>query len=69
MKQNPHFSPTNQTAYDTLQATAAKATKSWIDMSSPPGIIQYVGTREVVQDYEIVRKALGYEKINFLGAS
>lgn len=38
-------------------------------MSSPPGIIQYLGTREVVQDYEMVRKALGYEKINFLGAS
>jgi hypothetical protein len=46
-----------------------KLPSSWIDMSSPPGIIQYVGTREVVQDYEMVRKALGYEKINFLGAS
>ena len=52
-----------------MKAIAANATNSWIEMSSPPGIIQHVGTREVVQDYEMVRKALGYEKINFLGAS
>ena len=42
---------------------------SWEDSSSPPGIIQFVGTREVVQDYESIRAALGYDKINFLGCS
>ncbi|KAE9363001.1 hypothetical protein N431DRAFT_550765 [Stipitochalara longipes BDJ] len=61
--------PTNQTAYDAIKAASATAIKSWIELSSPPGIIGHVGTREVVQDYEMVRKALGYEKINFLGAS
>lgn len=43
--------------------------QSWIDLSSPPGIIEHVGTREVVQDYEMVRRALGYDKVNFVGAS
>jgi hypothetical protein len=52
-----------------VKAASAEAIKSWSDMSSPPSIIEHVGTREVVQDYEMVRKALGYEKINFLGAS
>lgn len=63
------FSPTNQTAYDSIKAASQTVIQSWIDSSSPPGIIEHVGTREVVQDYEIVRKALGYVKINFLGAS
>lgn len=40
-----------------------------IDLSTPPGIIEHVGTTENVQDYESIRQALGYEKINFLGAS
>ncbi|PMD32000.1 hypothetical protein L207DRAFT_441349 [Hyaloscypha variabilis F] len=61
--------PTNQTAYDTIKAASATAVKSWVELSSPPGIIEHVGTREVVQDYEMIRRALGYEKISFLGAS
>jgi hypothetical protein len=52
-----------------MKTASANAIKSWIDLSSPPGIIEHVGTREVVQDYEQARKALGYEKISFLGAS
>ncbi|TVY51007.1 putative hydrolase [Lachnellula cervina] len=61
--------PTNQTEYDIVKNASATVIQSWIDNSSPPGIIEHVGTREVVQDYEMVRRALGYEKINFLGAS
>ncbi|TVY40872.1 putative hydrolase, partial [Lachnellula subtilissima] len=61
--------PTNQSEYDAVKNASAVVIQSWIDNSSPPGIIEHVGTREVVQDYEMVRRALGYEKINFLGAS
>ncbi|KAF4628966.1 hypothetical protein G7Y89_g9180 [Cudoniella acicularis] len=61
--------PTTQNDFDTIKNASATAIQSWIDNSSPPGIIQYVGTKEVVQDYEQVRKSLGYQKVNFLGAS
>jgi hypothetical protein len=68
----PNFNdpyPTNQSEYDAYQAISTKIIRSWIDHSSPSGIIEHVGTREVVQDYESIRKALGYQKISFLGAS
>ncbi|KUJ13789.1 uncharacterized protein LY89DRAFT_590287 [Mollisia scopiformis] len=61
--------PTTRSEFDISKNISATAIQSWIDNSSPSGIIQHVGTKEVVQDYEQVRKALGYEKINFLGAS
>ncbi|TVY92660.1 putative hydrolase [Lachnellula willkommii] len=61
--------PTTQTEYDNVKNASAMVIQSWVDNSSPPGIIEHVGTREVVQDYEMARRALGYEKINFLGAS
>jgi hypothetical protein len=43
--------------------------QSWVNLSTPPGIIEHVGTRAVVQDYEMIRRALEYEKIHFLGDS
>lgn len=61
--------PTSQAEYDAVQETSKAIFQSWEDLSTPPGIIQHVGTREVVQDYERIREALGYETINFLGAS
>ncbi|RDL37041.1 Uncharacterized protein BP5553_04474 [Venustampulla echinocandica] len=61
--------PTNQTAFNVVKKASSKVIQSWIDSSSPPGIIEHVGTREVVQDYESIRLALGYAKIDFLGAS
>lgn len=45
------------------------AFKSWADWSSPPGIPEFVGTREVVEDFEAIRSALCYNEINFVGAS
>lgn len=61
--------PTSQSQHDLVRAASKVVIQSWIDNSSPPGIIQHLGTREVVQDYESIRKALGYNKINFVGAS
>ena len=43
--------------------------QSFIASSTPPGIIQHVGTRESVQDFESIREALGYDKIHFIGCS
>lgn len=61
--------PQNQSDYDATQAVSAQSIQSWVNNSSPVGIIEHVGTREVTYDYEMIRKALGYKKINFLGAS
>jgi hypothetical protein len=63
------ISPQNQSEFDIFRQASAVVFQSWIDQSTPPGIIQFSGTREVVHDYEEVRKALGYNKIHFLGAS
>jgi hypothetical protein len=40
-----------------------------IDLSTPPGIVQYIGTREVVQDWDRVRAALGYDTMHHFGIS
>jgi hypothetical protein len=61
--------PASESDYEAIQVASAASIQSWIDNSTPPGIIQHVGTREVTQDYELIRKALGYQKINFLGDS
>ena len=61
--------PKDQSDYDAIQTLLAESFHSWINNSSPAGIIEHVGMRETTQDYEMIRKALGYEKINFLGAS
>ncbi|KAE9398532.1 alpha/beta-hydrolase [Gymnopus androsaceus JB14] len=61
--------PTTNEEFENFKAASATVIQSWIDSSTPPGIIQHVGTVEVIQDYEMIRKALGYEKISFLGDS
>lgn len=62
-------SPTNAAEYHTFEANAARMFRSWEQLSSPPGIIKHVGTAEVVQDFESIRNALGYETIHFLADS
>jgi hypothetical protein len=62
-------SPTTEEEFNATRSYSSAFIQSWIDSSTPPGIIEYVGTKEVVQDFEQIRKALGYEKINFIGSS
>ncbi|KAI0855530.1 hypothetical protein F4860DRAFT_31951 [Xylaria cubensis] len=61
--------PRNQSEFDMFQQASSAMFQSWIDNSSPPGIVQFVGTKEVVQDYEQIRKALGYDSVSFIGIS
>ncbi|KAI0835936.1 hypothetical protein F5Y06DRAFT_114052 [Hypoxylon sp. FL0890] len=65
----PSTYPQNESDFNTYKKASAAFFQSWIDNSSPPGILQFVSTKEVVQDYEQIRKALGYSKIHFLGES
>lgn len=48
---------------------AATYAQSCIAGSTPAGILEFVGTAEVVKDWDLVRAALGYEKVNYLGYS
>ncbi|OCL11744.1 hypothetical protein AOQ84DRAFT_373710 [Glonium stellatum] len=61
--------PITQTEFDTLYKASTDAIQSWTDLSYPPGILEYVGTKEVIQDFESIRRALCYDTINFIGAS
>ena len=61
--------PRSRSDYEAIQTASAASIQSWIDSSTPPGIILHVSTREVTGDYEMIRKAPGYHKINFLGDS
>ncbi|KAK4912002.1 hypothetical protein LTR49_019472 [Elasticomyces elasticus] len=61
--------PSDRSAFDAYLSAASTMWQSWLNMSTPAGILDHVGTREVVQDYDLIRGALGYKRINFLGAS
>lgn len=61
--------PTTQSAFDATKAASAAFIKDVEQWSTPPGIVHYVSTKEVSKDYEQIRIALGYEKVNFLGLS
>jgi hypothetical protein len=37
--------------------------------SKPEGVLAHIGTAELIQDYDAMRVALGYEKISFTGVS
>ncbi|KAI1120119.1 hypothetical protein F5Y10DRAFT_290288 [Nemania abortiva] len=61
--------PQSQAEFNTYRQASAAMFQSWVDSSSPPGIIAHVGTKEVVQDFEQIREALGYDKVSFIGLS
>jgi pimeloyl-ACP methyl ester carboxylesterase len=61
--------PSTGIEYEAWRNASAAVGQSWQDMSSPPGIMEFLGTREFVQDWDRVRRALGYDKIHILGTS
>ena len=62
-------SPTSQSEFDDFRNASAAVAASWQDLSQPDGVIQFISTKEFVQDWETIREALGYEKINIIGGS
>lgn len=63
------ISPRTQEDFDALQAGVKSFAQSCIDLTSPPGIVAHVGTQDAVDDWESIRLALGYDKVNLLGIS
>jgi hypothetical protein len=62
-------SPTSQDEFDQYQAAMTNFLSAAIKDSTPAGIMNHLGTIEVIQDWDSVRAALGYEKVNFAGVS
>ncbi|KAJ7082029.1 hypothetical protein B0H15DRAFT_1024611 [Mycena belliarum] len=61
--------PSSQDEYDQYQAAMSDFFTSCADNSTPAGIMEHLGTVEVIQDWDSVRAALGYEKVSFAGIS
>ncbi|KAJ6473302.1 Alpha/Beta hydrolase protein [Mycena vulgaris] len=61
--------PTSQDEYDQYQAAMTNFFASCVNDSTPAGIMEHIGTIEVIQDWDSVRAALGYEKVSFVGVS
>ncbi|KAJ7513112.1 Alpha/Beta hydrolase protein [Mycena galericulata] len=65
----PFSFPSSQDEFDQYQAAMSNFYSSCTNNITPAGIMQHLGTIELVQDWDSVRAALGYEKVSFAGVS
>ncbi|KAK7043406.1 Alpha/Beta hydrolase protein [Favolaschia claudopus] len=61
--------PSNEEEFKQYQAAMTKFYDAAIRDSTPSGIMEHVSSAEMVEDWESVRRALGYEKVNYAGVS
>ncbi|KAF8212608.1 Alpha/Beta hydrolase protein [Mycena galopus ATCC 62051] len=61
--------PSSQAEFDQYHAAMTNFYNAAIKDSTPPGIMQHVGTTEVIQDWDTMRAALGYDTVSFAGIS
>ncbi|KAJ7679887.1 alpha/beta-hydrolase [Mycena rosella] len=60
----PFAFPSTQDEFDQYQAAMKNFYAAATRDSTPPGIMNFVGSKDVVQDWDAMRAALGYEKIS-----
>lgn len=60
------FSPSNEAEFATYQAAATKYANSCSTQSTPQGILAHLSTNELIQDWDLLRAALGYETMHAL---
>ncbi|KAJ7118768.1 Alpha/Beta hydrolase protein [Mycena epipterygia] len=65
----PYAFPTSDEEYAAYQKAMSNFISACTRDSTPAGIMEHVGTKEVIQDWDLVRAALGYDKIHFAGMS
>ncbi|KAJ7104934.1 Alpha/Beta hydrolase protein [Mycena epipterygia] len=65
----PYAFPTSDEEYAAYQEAMSNFISACTRDSTPAGIMEHVGTKEVIQDWDLVRAALGYDKIHFAGVS
>jgi hypothetical protein len=62
-------SPSTQAESDQYQAAMKNFIDAAIRDSTPPGIMQHLGAVEIIQDWDLMRAAFGYDKVSFTGVS
>ncbi|KZP21579.1 alpha/beta-hydrolase [Athelia psychrophila] len=65
----PSYIPSTEEEFKSYQGIASTYAQSCIASSTPPGIVEYVGSKQTVEDRNSVRAALGYEKMSLMGLS
>ncbi|KAF7362951.1 hypothetical protein MVEN_00646400 [Mycena venus] len=61
--------PSTQAEFDQYQAAMKNFIDAAIRDTTPPGIMQHLGAVEIIQDWDLMRAALGYDKVSFAGVS
>ncbi|KAJ7167109.1 hypothetical protein C8R46DRAFT_1096069, partial [Mycena filopes] len=65
----PFSFPSSEGEYDQYQAAMTNFLASCTNNTAPAGIMAHLGTIELIQDWDSVRAALGYDKVSFAGVS
>ncbi|KAJ7017861.1 hypothetical protein C8F04DRAFT_1405477 [Mycena alexandri] len=65
----PFSFPSSQGEYDAYQAAMTNFYAACTNNTTPVGIMKHIGTIELIQDWDSLRTALGYEKVSFSGVS
>lgn len=61
--------PSTEAEFTAYQKMAGTFAQSCIDKSTPKGIVAHMSTADTAQDWDSLRAALGYDKMNLLGYS
>lgn len=66
-----HFprSPSNEQEYNVYVTLMKTYAQSCIDNSTPKGIVAHLSAAYTAQDWNSIRDALGYEKLDYIGVS
>ncbi|KAF8209455.1 Alpha/Beta hydrolase protein, partial [Mycena galopus ATCC 62051] len=59
----------NISEFDEYQTAVGNFIQSCADNSTPAGILQHVGSADVIQDWDAIRAALGYEQVHLVTIS
>ncbi|KAJ6493455.1 hypothetical protein C8R45DRAFT_1095947 [Mycena sanguinolenta] len=61
--------PSTQDEFDQYTAAMENFYDAAVKDTTPPGIMQHLSTADVIQDWDTIRAALGYEKVNMAAVS
>ncbi|KZP21575.1 alpha/beta-hydrolase [Athelia psychrophila] len=65
----PSYLPSTEEEFKSYQGIMSTFAKSCIDNSTPPGVVEYLATKQTIEDWNSLRAALGYDKMSLLGVS
>jgi hypothetical protein len=62
-------SPSTEAEFTAYQKMAGTFAQSCIDQSTPKGIVAHMSAADTAEDWDSLRTALGYDKMDLLGYS